>query len=183
MRHPHRNVSGQAYALTVLTPVLRERINGLASHLDALPAGVGSPLARVRGTHFARWVIIDDVIYEGAGQPRDSLSAPRLLFTSNFDGQLDPYLEAMRSGLGEDADAIWGHCAGYPGRDEPGSWARWFRSHQIDSVLFFSAYGDQTVGQVRANLELRSRFMRFALEAQGLTPAELQRRFAEDFAR
>ncbi len=182
MKHSGRNISGQAYALTVLTPVLRERVNALAGHLDALPGGDQSPLARIAGTHFARWVIMDDVIYQGRPQPRDTLAAPRLLFTSNFDGPLEPYLEALRSGLGDDADAIWGHCAGYPGRAEPAAWAAWLRAHQVDSALFFAAYGDQTVDEVLSNLEQRSRLMRFALESQGLAPDELQRRFAEEFA-
>ena len=182
MRHPGRNVSGQAYALTVLTPVLPERVNALAAHLDALGSGDRSPLVRVPGTHLARWVIIDNVVYEGPPQARENLAAPRLLFTSNFDGSLDPYLEVLRTGLGEDADAIWGHCPGYPGRAEPRAWAGWFRAHQVDSALFFAAYGDQTVGEVRANLELRSRLMRFALEAQGLAPEQLQARFQTEFA-
>jgi hypothetical protein len=183
VRHAGRNVSGQAYALTVLTPILPERVNALATHLDELTGGDGSPLARVPGTHLARWVVIDNVVYEGPPQERDALAAPRLLFTSNFDGRRDPYLEALRTGLGEDADAIWGHCAGYPGRAEPGAWADWFRAHEVDSTLFFAAYGDQTVGEVRANLAVRSRFMRFALESQGLAPEELQARFRAEFAR
>ena len=111
-----RNVSGQAYALTVLTPILDGHAAELTAHLDALPEGDASPLARVPGTHLGRWVVIDQVKYQGHGQRRrDSLDASRLLFTSNFDGELDPYLERLRTGLGEDADAIWGHCRGYPG--------------------------------------------------------------------
>ena len=176
-----RNVSGQAYSLTVLTPVHAERVNALAQRLNTLPRGDESPLARVRGTHFARWVVIDNVVYEGPPQRRDSLAAPRLLFTSNFDGTLDPYLEEMRMGMAEEADAIWQHCVGYPGRDDSKAWAAWFRNHQIDSSLFFAAYGDQTVGEVRANLDLRARLMSFAIEAQGLDPAQLQARFHEAF--
>ena len=175
------NRSGQAYGLTVLTPILADHVSPLAAFLDGLPPGDASPLARVPGTHFARWVVIPDVIYEGAGQRRDSLKAPRLLFTSNFDGPLDPYLEALRAGLGEDADAVWGHCAGYPGRGDGAAFAAWMRAHQVDSSLFFGAYGDETVDEVRTNLELRERLMAFALEAQGSEPARLQARFKEVF--
>jgi hypothetical protein len=180
MRSDH-NVSGQACSLTVLTPILRGRESPLARRLDALEGGSRSPLASVPGTHFARWVVIDDVVYEGPPQRRDSLKASRLLFTSNFDGPPAPYLEALRTGLGEEADAIWSHCAGYPGRDDPDRWATWMRAHQVDSALFFAAYGDQTVGEVLANLELRARLMRFALETQGLPPPELQARFKAAF--
>ena len=177
MSHDERNRSGQAYGLTVLTPILEDHVSPLAAHLGALRSAEASPLARVPGTHFARWVIVDDVVYEGGRQRRDALKAERLLFTSNFDGPLAPYLDALRTGLGEDADAIWGHCAGYPGRGDGAAFAAWLRAHQVESALFFAAYGAQTVAEVRRNLDERARLMTFALEAQGLPPAELQARF------
>jgi hypothetical protein len=175
-----RNVSGQAYALTVLTPILDGHAAELTAHLDALPEGQGSPLARVAGTHLGRWVVIDELKHQGHGQRhRDHLKASRLLFTSNFDGALDPYLEKLQTQLGEDADAVWGHCRGYPGRG-PG-FAGWIKAHEIEAALFFAAYGSHTVEQVHANLEKRARLIEFALGAQGLEPAELKARFLERF--
>jgi hypothetical protein len=179
--HEERNRSGQAYGLTVLTPILEDHVSALAARLSALGPADASPLARVPGTHFARWVIVDDVVYEGGRQRRDALKAPRLLFTTNFDGPLAAHLEALRGGLGEDADAIWGHCAGYPGRADAAAFAAWLRAHQVDSALFFAAYGDQAVGEVRANLALRRRLIEFAMAAQGLPDAELQTRFRAEF--
>ena len=45
-----RNVSGQAYALTVLTPIVDGHAAELTAHLDALPRGRGQPArARARG--------------------------------------------------------------------------------------------------------------------------------------
>jgi hypothetical protein len=175
-----RNVSGQAYALTVLTPILDGHAAELTAHLEALPEGEASPLARVPGTHLGRWVVIDDVKYQGHGQRhRDRLKASRLLFTSNFDGELDPYLEKLQTGLGEDADAIWGHCRGYPGRGA--GFAPWLKAHQLEAALFFAAYGGHTVEQVHANLDKRARLIEFALEAQGLEPEQLRSRFLERF--
>jgi hypothetical protein len=177
-----RNVSGQAYALTVLTPILDGHAQRLTEHLEGLPEGAGSPLARVPGTHLARWVVIDEVRFQGAGQRhRDALGASRLLFTSNFDGDLDPYLEALRAALGEDADAVWGHCRGYPGHRDPAGFAGWLRAHALEASLFFAAYGGHTLEQVRANLEVRARLIEFALEAQGLGAADLKARFLERF--
>ena len=176
------NISGQAYSLTVLTPIIDGHEAHLAQYLNALASGDQSPLAAVAGTHFARWVVIDDVIYEGPDQgDRDHLKHPRLLFTSNFDGDLDPYLEAMRTGLGESADAIWGHCLGYPGCDERAAFARYMRHHQIDSSLFFAAYGDRTVQDVKRSLAVRTKLIEFALRAQGLGAGELKAAFVEEF--
>jgi hypothetical protein len=175
-----RNVSGQAYALTVITPILDGHAAELTAHLDALPEGQASPLARVPGTHLGRWVVIDHVKFQGHGQQRrDELGAARLLFTSNFDGALDPYLEQLQTALGEDADAVWGHCRGYPGRG-PG-FAPWIKAHQLEAALFFAAYGSRTLEQVHADLEKRTRLIEFALEAQGLEPEQLKSRFLERF--
>lgn len=175
-----RNVSGQAYALTVLTPILDGHAAELTAHLDALPEGPASPLARVPGTHLGRWVVIDDVKFQGHGQRhRDRLSASRLLFTSNFDGDLDRYLEALQTALGEDADAVWSHCRGYPGRGP--RFAPWMKAHQLEAALFFAAYGDRTLEQVHADVTKRTRLIEFALEAQRLAPEQLKSRFLETF--
>lgn len=177
------NISGQAYSLTVITPIIAGRETELAHYLNSLQSGDQSPLAGVHGTHFARWVVIDDVVFEGPEQgQREHLARPRLLFTSNFDGQLDRYLEALRTGLGDSADTIWGHCVGYPGAEDAGSFTRYLRHHQIDSSLFFAAYGDRTVEDVKRSLVLRTRFIEFALRAQGLPASELKAAFLQEFS-
>ena len=176
-----RNTSGQAYGLTVLTPIRDGHETQLARYLDLLQGGEESPLARVPGTHFARWVVIGDVVYEGPRQRRDRLALGRLLFTSNFDGPVAPYLEVLRTGLGEAADAVWDHCVGYPGREDPAAFAAYMRRHQIESALFFAAYGDRTVEQVRRSLALRRDVIDFALSTQGMEAAALQAAFTERF--
>ena len=177
-----RNKCGQAYGLTIFTPILRGRESSLVRLLDALESGAKSPLAQVPGTHFARWVVMGDVVYEGPPQSRDHLDLGRLLFTSNFDGEPTTYLEALRVGLGEHADAIWGHCAGYPGSTDASAFAAYMRAHQLDSSLFFAAYGEHTVEQVTGDLQARRHLIAFALTAQRMAPAELQRAFLAEFA-
>jgi hypothetical protein len=175
------DVSGQARALTVLAPVEPGRASALAAVLDALPGDDDGPLARVPGTHFARWVLVDQLVYQGRPQRRDAWKAPRLLFTSNYDGPLTAYLDGLRTGLAADGDAIFGHCSGYPGSADAPAWTAWLRARAVPSSLFFAAYGDQTVEQVRRHLDLRARLIAFALEAQGLEPAALQGAFREAF--
>jgi len=177
-----RNVSGQAYALTVLTPITDGHQQALTDHLNALGEGDASPLARVPGTHIARWVVIDDLKFQGHGQRHhDKLSAPRLLFSSNFDGDLDGYLEGLRTGMAEDADAIWRHCRDYPGHENSGAFRAYLRAYQLEAALFFAAYGDQNVGEVRANVAQRRQLIDFAIEAQALDAATLKARFLETF--
>ena len=177
-----RNVSGQAYALTVLTPIKDGQAAALIAHLDALGDGDASPLSRVPGTHIARWVVIDDVKSQGHGQRHhDKLSAQRLLFSSNFDGDLDVYLEGLRTGMAEDADAVWSHCRDYPGHGNAGAFRAYMRAYQLEAALFFAAYGDQTVGQVKANVAQRRRLIDFAMAGQTLDAETLKARFLETF--
>lgn len=176
------NVSGQAYSLTVMAPITSGRANELVNYLDDLGSGDLSPLAQVGGTHFARWVVMDAPVFEGGRQRHDSWSAPRLLFTSNFDGPLGPYLERLRTALGEQADQVWGHCDGFPGHQDAGAFAAWIQHHQVDSSLFYAAYGEQTVEEVQGNLAMRRRLTDFAAQNQGATPAELKARFIAEFS-
>jgi hypothetical protein len=178
-----RNTCGQAYALTVMTPIREGHESVLTHYLSTLEAGPASPLTSVPGTHFARWVVIGDVVYEGVGQRPDHLRVGRLLFTSNFDGPLEPYLEKLRTGLGEVADAIWAHCGGYPGAADARAFATYMRSHQLESSLFFAAYGERTVEDVKRSLAARRQVIDFAVRAQGMTAVELQAAFRETFAR
>lgn len=177
-----RNVSGQAYALTVLTPIKDGHEQPLVEHLNTLEEGDASPLARVPHTHIARWVVIPDVKFQGAGQRhRDDLGAARLLFSANHDGDVDAYLEGLRTGMGEAADAIWGHCRDYPGHENAGTFRAYMRAYQLEAALFFAAYGDQTVDDVIANVARRRQLIDFALAGQGLDDDALKSRFLETF--
>ncbi|MGO9489662.1 MAG: hypothetical protein ACLQBB_11605 [Solirubrobacteraceae bacterium] len=168
--------------MTVLTPIVDGRESSLARCLDSLGDGPSSPLSRVPGTHLARWVIIGDVVYEGAGQRRvDHLSHGRLLFSSNFDGEILPYLERLRAGLGDVADTIWGHCVGYPGHTDGDAFGAYLRAHQVDCSLFFAAYGNRTVEDVTQSLATRRAVIDFAMGAQGMAGGELRDAFLEAF--
>ena len=176
-----RNVSGQAYALSVLAPIADGEADALTAKLDALADGAHSPLARVPGTHIARWVVIRDVVYQGKGQRRRDRLAPRLLFSSNHDGEVGAYLEGLRTGMAEDADAIWSHCRGYPGHADGPAFAAWMRAHMLEAALFFAAYGGMTVEHVQDNLARRRELLELVIEGQGMPSADLKARFMETF--
>jgi hypothetical protein len=166
------NRVGVAYSLTVIAPIVAGREAETRSALEALPPDYLSPLANL---HFSRIHVVSELVFQGPQQRhRDRLKASQLVFTSTFDGELEPYLEALRPL----ADAWWRFCVGYPGDD----FAAWVRAHQLDSALFASAHPDATVSGVLESLALRERIVDFAIEARGLAAADLQRRFRERFA-
>jgi hypothetical protein len=176
-----RNVSGQAYALSVLAPIRDGQEGPLTELLESWGDGDASPLSRVPGTHIARFVVIPDVVYQGAGQRKRDRLTPRLLFSSNHDGELSAYLEGLRTHMGADADAVWSHCRGYPGHHDGPAFAAWMQAHQLEAALFFAAYGGMTVEQVQSNLARRRKLLDLAVGARQLPPDDLKTRFMEDF--
>jgi hypothetical protein len=170
------NRVGVVYSLTVIAPIVAGREAEAREAIERLPVGF---LARLENLHFSRIHVVSELVFQGPRQRhRDELAASHLVFTSTFDGELDPYLEALRGC----ADTWWRYCVGYPGTGGEG-FTRWVRDHQLDSSLFASAHPGATVSGVLESLALRERIVDFAVEARRLEPTELQRRFRDEFAR
>jgi hypothetical protein len=177
------NVSGQAYGFLAMTPIAPGEEAPLRAYLEALPTDGTSPLSRVPGTHLGRFVIIEGFHVEPAyRQPDpDPLAIPALLFSSNFDGPLGPYLDALCRELAPEAPEIWGRCIGAPTPPEGPALRAYLEHNQIDCGFFFAAYGRATLPQVRRSLDQRERLVAFAVRAQGMAPADLQRAFVREF--
>ena len=169
--------SGQASALTVLTPITQGEQDDLRGYLEGLRAA-GSPLARLPRTHFGRWVIVPDFVSDGERGP-DHLASSYLLFTACFDGPLDSYLDELCNELAAEAPAIWGRCAGAPQPPTGAALKAYLRAHQATTGFFVAAYPQATVGQVRDALAQREHVIAFARSAQAMDPAQLQAAFRE----
>jgi hypothetical protein len=130
----------------------------------------------------SRIQIFDALVDQGPPHEPETLKRHHLLFTSTFDGDLDPYLDAICERIGAEADGWWGHCVGYPGTADRAAFRRWIREHKVDTSLLAVANPGATVQDVRESLDLRRRVADFAAEAQGLDAAALRERFQGAFA-
>jgi hypothetical protein len=178
----YRNRVGGVYALTVFTPVIPGHEDELRAHLDALPVGAESPLARLHELHVSRIQIFDALVDQGPPHRPETLKRHHLLFTSTVDGDLDPYLDAICGRIGAEADGWWGHCVGYPGTADRAAFRRWIRDHKVDTSLLAVANPGATVQDVVESLALRERVVAFAAAAQGLDAGALRERFLASFA-
>jgi hypothetical protein len=172
--------SGRATAFMALTPIRPGSEGELRSYLEALPQA-GSPLARLAGTHFARWVILDDWVNDSSQPREDHLQSHYLLFTSNFDGPLDPYLDELCVKLAPEAREIWGRCIGCPPEATGPQLKAYLLHNKIDTGFFVAAYPHATVPQVKAAVAAREQLIAFAVRAQDMGPDELLRAFTEEF--
>jgi hypothetical protein len=176
-----RNVTGTAYALTVFTAILKGYEKDVRDVIESLPTGDASPLARLGTVHTSRLQIFDQLVHQGPTQEPDRLLSSYLVFTAAFDGELEPFLDALLRRMPDEAHAWWRHCVGYPGVDEPAAFKAWIRHNQRHTSLFVVDTPGETVQSTLDALALRQRVIDFAVGAQGLDASELQRRFRETF--
>lgn len=177
------NKNGDAYGLTALFPVkggVTRNITEeeqLRAYLAKLPRDSSSPFARAPLTHFARFVVIDRLGFNGEPSLPDSLASPCLLWTACFNGELDPWLAAMWQGMQGELEAIFSHCAGYQDYPGKGGFMRYVKRGQITTSFLFADYPYATVEEVLDGLKLKKHFVNFVVDNQGGDPAVLKANF------
>jgi hypothetical protein len=160
------------YALTVITPITLGHEGPLEERLASFEAA--SPFAELPRTHFARWVLIHRLAFEGPASKRRVLHRQQLLFCATFDGDRDSYLDDLCVRIPEQAHQVWSCCEGYPGMvdADPEGFKQYLRDHQVATALFYTAY-DDTVPAVQGKLARRARERRLALSAASVSDAQL----------
>jgi hypothetical protein len=158
--------------ISVLCPIIEGRERELKDLLESLPTGDESPLAKLTGTHMARWSIVAPISFKRNDLKIDSTSY--LLFTSWYAGDRPVYVREMRSHLGELADEIWNKCVAYPGRRDLSQFSAYLTRHSIRPHLAFGGYPD-SVTDVRASLELRDELAPVVKKESGSDTAALER--------
>jgi len=189
--------SGRAYAITLMTPIKPGSEAALVAHLAGLGTGEDSPLARMSHLHFGRWVVIDQLLtgWPGAPDPPPRLKSGYLLFTACVTAPDEAdipaaqryaerlpgaFFDEIRECIAADADAVWGHCFGYPGADDKATFVNYLARSQIETSLFHVGYPDATRDDVRNALAARARLIDFArlhqgqADAAGLQAADVQ---------
>ena len=176
---------GGHYFLTVLVPVktdpipdgsaspvhaLREQLALLPTAAQTLASGSKqSPFARNTRNHFARFVVIDDVAYNGRetensicmllqnalskkkinlveAQPQDHLTCPFLFFAADFDAasgadaERDTYLATLWATMEPELREIFIRCERFDSVNDAASFAKYIGSCQIETTMPFNDY-------------------------------------------
>jgi hypothetical protein len=164
----------------IWTPIQPGREGDLRACLEGLDKD-DSPLAKVPRTHMARWIVIPDMPVAPGTDLHDPLGTQFLLFTSNFDGDVDSYLRELVELIPDEAAQIWGHCIGCPQPAEGAALKAYLHRNQVDSGVVFAAYGDASVAQVKRALDKRARLIDFAVRAQDMQSGERREAFLQEF--
>ena len=177
------NQNGQAYGLTILSPIKSGCINSIShdliirKYLFHMAKGEDSPFAKVSGTHFARLVVMNDVVFVGAPTREEHLNSSYLIFTSDFDGGLENYLETMARTVPDVLDAIWSNCFGYPGAADARKFTEYMKKCQVTTTFYFADVNDKTLGQTLKALQVKSALADFVVQNQGQPAGALQQAF------
>jgi hypothetical protein len=179
-------IGGSVYALTAVLAVNRGSERELRRRIrDWRKAR--SPFAQVPGTHFARLVVIDRLVFEGPEQHRPGVHGQYLLFTATFDGAdgqaRDEYLDEMCRRVPQEVESVFCLCAGAPCplADNPAGFRRWIARHQIPVAAFYGHDPKATVSEIRRAGALRAAVSRFARLNAYERPEVLKERFEQVF--
>src|SRR5580692_1121349 len=167
------NQSGSVYGLTILSPIIDDD-KATPSHdlqireyLAKLSTREDSPFALAPGTHLARLVVMDDVIFVGAPAREEHLKSKYLIFESNLDGDLDSYLNGLAATVPEHLDAIWKHCVGYPGAANRPAFVEYMKACQLTTTFYFATVNDKSVRETLRALQTQTAVADFIASHQG----------------
>jgi hypothetical protein len=179
------NTNGSVYGLTILSPIVDDA-KATPSHdlqirayLAKLSTREGSPFAMAPGTHLARLVVMDDVIYVGMPSCEEHLKSKYLVFESNCDGDLDSYLAGLAEAIPGHLDAIWSHCVGYPARGaaDRKAFIAYMKACQLETTFYFAAVNDKSVPETLRALQTQTAVADFIAAHLGVDAVTLQRDF------
>lgn len=203
----NRNISGNAYALTMLCPIKpgveanRIYADLIRDQLESWNLASVSPLARVPNTYLCRFFVLDDIYTESlpgasiwdalsdiriipsnkqrlAALPHtDHLQSRYLVFSSNLYGDVDTYLKSMWEKMEAEINTIWQYCYGFEDVKDATSFVAYAHKCRLDSSLFFVGSNDDSLAEQLKALYVKQEFSRFAQETQDLPAAQLKQAY------
>jgi hypothetical protein len=131
-------------------------------------------LLRLSFIHFARWSLIERVRPDGG-----RLAHAYLLFQSNFNDDINAYVDAFSQVVPLRMRAMWQGVFGFPGPRPVDRFLDYVVTNVTPTHYYYCAYGEASSTMICAALELRERHERFRDRCAGLSDD----RFASEWSR
>jgi len=136
---------------TLINKIIPGQLGNLLKVAEAArTAGTFGAISEVLGIlHFQRFFIINDEF---------------LVFTSEFDGDDDPYLSdfySMEITPGPTFgvfNSAWQYTEGWPGSDNRDAFVKFWKDHKVEELLTYSYYPGVTAKEVRKALRVQKAF-------------------------
>lgn len=173
------NKSGNAYGLSTFCPIINGSVDNQSfasitrEYLQEMPLNSDSPMAKVPNTYLARFFILNDAIYESHPHNFDHLKSKYLVFTSNFYGDRDKYLQGMWEAISDTIKEIWKHCVGFQRVTDAISFVAYIKKCQVKTTYYFNGSTDDSLEEQLKSLYLKQEFSDFAFEHQGVNDQQI----------
>jgi hypothetical protein len=201
------NVSGKAYALTILSPIMDGFVQETAysdlvrDQLQHWNLRENSPMTAVPQTYLCRYFVLDDVYTQSLpgtelfgtftdlasivsdkvrinALPKiDHLKSKYLVFSCNFHGDLDSYLRGMWHAMQADIRLAWQYCYAFAQVNSADSFIAYMKKCQVNAALFFVGANDDPLEEQLKALYLKQELSKFVMRTQGMSAAMLQQQY------
>ena len=143
-------------SMTIIAPVLRGREQPLKDLLTSIGRDIEGnthiQFAKFPAIHFARWAVIPPPDTSDPSGPPS-----QLVFGTDHDGPDETLIRDAVGGAIDALDAIYSHCAGWPGPGDEGRVVEYFLSRRIPYGARHIACRGRTVGQLKDAVAARGR--------------------------
>ena len=179
----------QQETLTVIAPIQPDQIDALRELLQSIQQNVGHndliPFAQFSQVHFARFVILDEVV-----DPLNGSTIPAsLAFSSCIDAPLKDYIRSLAEIAGLGLDRVFSHCKGYPPPQQRTASSRmaYLRQHEVKTQTFYVNTVGRSVQQIHQEADLHDKIESFLdhYQQQETTSPDVDiiRRAIQDFVK
>ena len=190
------NQSGNVYGLTAFIPIKNgavedgtvegqshaSRVRELLQEWSFRP-NEASPMAKVPNTYLCRFYVLNDVFYQGSPAAEEHLQSKYLVFSSNFHGELEPYLKDMWNYTQDELQKILQHCVAFDGVNSVDKFVDYIKHCQVETTFLFNGSTDDPLDEQLKSLYLKQAFSHFVFTHHNLInkgaekAAELQQAF------
>jgi hypothetical protein len=172
------DAGGRAFPITVLTPLKPGgspwlRFNFFFARRVPL---FTRQLRKLSFIHYARWTVLRRIPQNGPPQQPEHLNHEYLLFTSNFNGTWDQYIDAFSEVVPWRMRMIWSSSFGFPGPKPAEHLKDYVRRNAFFTDHYYAAYPDASTTLVLSALALRRNFERFTRSVPADVGSEAFRR-------
>lgn len=185
------NQNGNAYGLTALIPIKNgsEAGESYASKVRrllqtwSLDTNENSPMAKVPNTYLCRFYVLNDVFYQGSPAIEEHLKSEYLVFSTNFHGELEAYIQGMWRQAQIELQELLQHCVAFERVNNAEDFVNYIKRCQVDNALFFNGSTDDSLAEQLKALYLKQAFSHFVFTHHHLinqgaaSAAELQQAF------
>jgi len=129
---------------------------------------IKKPLLQLAFIHFAHWSLVTRMPQSAPWRRGKRLTYPYVLFQSNFNDDLDAYIDAFALAVPERVWGMWGGVLRFPGPSPLKVFLQYIKPRISEDAYYYCAYPDASSSMITAALELERRVERFDEEAERL---------------